>query len=71
VIMPEMNGRQLAEKIRESKPDLKVLYMSGYAADVMTDEGVLKTDAVMIAKPFSRAELSRKLRDVLNAKSGA
>ncbi len=67
VIMPGMNGQQLAEKISAAKPDIKVLFMSGYAADVMADLGVLKKDAVLIAKPFTRDELARKTHDLLEA----
>lgn len=66
VIMPGMNGRQLAEKVRAVKPDLRVLFMSGYTADIIAQRGVLEKDAAFIAKPFTRDELAGKVHDVLN-----
>jgi two-component system sensor histidine kinase EvgS len=68
VIMPEMNGRQLAERIQEIQPDIKVLFMSGYAQGVMTDQGVLKSDSMLIAKPFSRTALAKKVSEILSPK---
>ncbi|NTW98507.1 MAG: PAS domain S-box protein [Geobacteraceae bacterium] len=67
VVMPGMDGRQLAEKICPIKPDLKVLYMSGYTSDVIDHHGILEPGVHFIAKPFSLAELARKLREVLEA----
>jgi two-component system, cell cycle sensor histidine kinase and response regulator CckA len=65
VVMPGMNGRELAERMRRLRPGIRVLYISGYTADVLAPEGVLAPDVAYLAKPFSPAELSRKVRTVL------
>lgn len=66
VIMPSMNGRDLVEKISQSRPNLKYLYMSGYTADVISDRGVLDERVNFIGKPFSIKNLSIKLRELLD-----
>ena len=68
VVMPGMNGKELAEAVRAVNPSIKVLFMSGYTADIIADRGVLEQDAAFIAKPFSRDELARKVRDILKAR---
>lgn len=65
VIMPELNGRDLANRIRALFPDLPVLYMSGYTANIITDRGFLDKDVYLIQKPFSKKELAIKVREVL------
>lgn len=65
VVMPGMNGRQLADKIRSFFPQLKVLFMSGYTANVIVDNGVLKEGMEFIQKPFSINGLSEKIRSIL------
>jgi len=71
VVMPGMNGRQLADRIRAVKPNLNVLFMSGYTADVMIQRGVLEQDKAFIAKPFSQTELARKVRQTLASREAA
>ena len=66
VIMPGMNGPKLAERLQEIRPDLKVLYMSGYTADIMADKGILKEGVNLIHKPFSMQSLSDAIRKVLS-----
>lgn len=66
IIMPKMNGRKLVEKIREIRPELKALYMSGYSANVISRYGVLEKGLSFIQKPFSKILLSRKIRQVLD-----
>ena len=66
VVMPEMNGRDLAEKLREVIPDLRCLFMSGYTADIVADAGVLEAGTHFLQKPFSRDDLGRKVREVLD-----
>jgi len=66
VVMPGMDGRQLAKRIREDRPDIKVLFMSGYTADVIARRGVLDEGVQFISKPFSHDDLTRKLRQVLD-----
>jgi len=65
VIMPEMNGRELAERIMVEKPQLKILFMSGYTGEEMRNRGVLEPGTNFIQKPFSPDSLVEKVRDVL------
>jgi PAS domain S-box-containing protein len=65
VVMPEMNGRELAGRLQALYPDLKVLYMSGYTADVIAHRGVLETGVHFIQKPFAKRALAEKIREVL------
>jgi CheY-like chemotaxis protein len=67
VIMPGMNGRQLAEELRRNRPRLRVLYMSGYAQDVISKAGVLDTGIEFLKKPFSQSRLQERVRKVLDA----
>ncbi len=64
VVMPEMNGRILAEKITTLYPDIRVLFMSGYTANVIAHHGVLDDGVAFIQKPFTMAEITRKLREI-------
>jgi signal transduction histidine kinase/CheY-like chemotaxis protein len=66
VIMPEMNGRDLATNIRSVFPDLKNLFMSGYTANVIGYHGILDKRVNFIQKPFSKSELIAKVRDILD-----
>jgi DNA-binding NtrC family response regulator len=67
VVMPGMNGRELYEKAIERRPDLRVLYMSGYTENVIAHHGVLKEGVQFIQKPFSVLGLAAKVREVLEA----
>jgi two-component system, cell cycle sensor histidine kinase and response regulator CckA len=67
VIMPEMNGHVLAERLRSSKPSLKCLFMSGYSKGLDESSGTLDCDVHFIPKPFSQKELSAKVREVLDS----
>ena len=66
VIMPEMNGRELAKKIEVEKPELKIIFMSGYTGEEMRNRGVLEPETNFIQKPFSPDSLIEKIREVLN-----
>lgn len=66
VVMPEMNGRELAEKLHAQKPDLPVLYMSGYAPDDLLQRGIQEDRIVLLQKPFSGSQLMEKAVSVLN-----
>jgi two-component system, cell cycle sensor histidine kinase and response regulator CckA len=66
VVMPEMNGRQLKEKIMERLPDVKVLFMSGYTADVVANRGIIEKDVLILEKPFTNSELAQKVRTILD-----
>jgi PAS domain S-box-containing protein len=65
VIMPEMTGRELADRLKESRPQIKVLYVSGYTADIIGREGVLDAEVAYLAKPFTPSQLAIKVREVL------
>ena len=68
IIMPEMNGRNLAIRLRSLCPSMKILFMSGYTANMIMDQGVLNDDEHFIQKPFLAKELAIKVRDALKAK---
>jgi CheY-like chemotaxis protein len=70
VVMPEMNGRDLAGNLLSIYPDLKRLFMSGYTADVIAHHGVLDAGVCFIQKPFSLKDLAAKLRQVLGKDRG-
>ena len=66
VIMPKMNGGELAKKLEGIRPGLKCLYMSGYNADIVTEQGVIAKDVNFIQKPFEIEQIAAKLRRVLS-----
>jgi two-component system, cell cycle sensor histidine kinase and response regulator CckA len=65
VVMPEMNGRELVERITSQHPHMKYLFMSGYTANVIAQHGVLNSDIPFLQKPFSRRMLAQKIWEVL------
>lgn len=66
VVMPEMTGRDLADRLREIRPDMKCLFMSGYTANVIVHQGVLDKGVNFLQKPFSLQYLAEKIRQVLD-----
>jgi len=68
VVMPEMNGRELADRIHARYPDIKALFMSGYTANVIAHRGILDQGVQFIHKPFSKQDLGLKVREALKAK---
>jgi PAS domain S-box-containing protein len=66
VVMPEMSGRELAQTLRDRRPDLKVLYVSGYTDDEVLNRGVNGSDATFMRKPFVAEDLVRRVRTLLD-----
>jgi PAS domain S-box-containing protein len=67
VVMPEMGGRELAEKLSEIAPDIKVLFTSGYTDDAVVRHGITETTMNFIQKPFSLDILAQKVRQILDS----
>jgi CheY-like chemotaxis protein len=68
VVMPEMNGRKVAERLMPLHPNLKLLFMSGYTSNVIAHQGVLNEGVCFIQKPFSMKDFATKVREVLDQK---
>jgi PAS domain S-box-containing protein len=66
VVMPGMNGRQLADQLTAQRPDMKVLFTSGYTQEVIAHHGVLDADVDYLSKPYSPETLATRLREVLD-----
>ncbi|MBU1511917.1 response regulator, partial [Myxococcota bacterium] len=66
VVMPEMNGRELAAHLQSQFPALRVLFMSGYTANVISERGVLEEGVHFIQKPFTNRALALKVRQTLD-----
>jgi CheY-like chemotaxis protein len=66
VVMPEMNGKELKERIEKLRPHIKVLFMSGYTGNVIVHRGILEDNVNFLQKPFSINSLTSKAREVLD-----
>ena len=65
VIMPEMSGHELVERLEQARPGTKVLYLSGYTEDAIVSDGTIERGRAFLQKPFTLQNLSRKVREVL------
>jgi len=68
VVMPKRNGKEVYDEVRRLKPGTKVLFMSGYTANIIHKKGVLEEGLNFIPKPLSPDRLLRKVREVLSQK---
>jgi FixJ family two-component response regulator len=67
VVMPEVNGRALAERLSLASPSMRILFMSGYSDEAVYRHGEISPNAAFIEKPFTDRTLARKVRDVLDS----
>jgi PAS domain S-box-containing protein len=65
IIMPGISGGELRDRMKEIRPDIKVLFISGYTDDSLSQSGILSSDAALLEKPFTPDDLARKVREVL------
>ena len=66
VVMPEMNGRKLADAVHAERPGLPVLYTTGYTRNAVVHNGMLDAGVALLQKPFTIEQLARKVRDVID-----
>ncbi len=69
IVMPDMNGRALAQQLLPSHPEIKVIYMSGYTGQAVGNHGIIHPDGVFLPKPFTREVLAGKIRQTLDLRS--
>ena len=69
VVMPDLDGRRLADRAREHRPGLKILYTTGYTRNAIVHNGMLDPGVSFLAKPFTLDQLAVKVRQVLDADS--
>jgi two-component system, cell cycle sensor histidine kinase and response regulator CckA len=67
VVMPGMDGMQMARRIVELKPGIKTLFMSGYTADVIAQRGVLDEGMNFLSKPYTRTDMARRMRELIDS----
>jgi DNA-binding NarL/FixJ family response regulator len=67
VVMPQMSGREVALRLTARRPEMRVLYLSGYTDDAILHQGVSEIGTAFLPKPFTAAALAHKVREVLDA----
>jgi two-component system cell cycle sensor histidine kinase/response regulator CckA len=68
VVMPNMGGRQLTERMEILRPGVRVLYLSGYTDDAIVQHGIIDGSVPFLQKPFSARALARKVREMFDAR---
>ncbi|MCC6157857.1 MAG: PAS domain S-box protein [Deltaproteobacteria bacterium] len=71
VVMPRVSGAELCRRLRAEKPDLPVLFISGYTADAIVHHGVLDADVNFLQKPFTARQIARRVREILDVRSAS
>jgi response regulator RpfG family c-di-GMP phosphodiesterase len=66
VVMPQLGGRQLVDKLHALQPSMKILYLSGYTDDAVVRHGLMEGEAAFLQKPFTPVILAHKVREVLD-----
>ena len=69
MVMPHMLGKEVAERVAQLRPNVQVLYMSGYAQPILADQGTLEPGVTLVEKPFSEPVLLGKVKELLEAPS--
>jgi len=70
VIMPQMGGRELAERLKTLRPDIQILFISGYTESTVVRTGSLTKDEMFLPKPFTPVTLARRVRELLDTAKG-
>ena len=65
VVMPDMNGVELADRLERERPGVRILFMTGYAEDAVVNEGILGRQRECIGKPFTQEQLTKRVREIL------
>jgi CheY-like chemotaxis protein len=66
IVMPEMGGVELADRLERERPGMRILFMTGYAEEVVANEGILGKHGECIGKPFTREEITKRVRKILS-----
>ena len=67
IVMPEMSGVELADRLEKERPGLRILFMTGYAEEVVLNEGILGKQRECIGKPFTREEITKRVRKIISS----
>ena len=70
LVMPKIDGKELAKQLKAERPNVKVLYVSGYSSEITLQHGILSDETNFLQKPFSAADLAQKLREVIDETGG-
>jgi len=65
IVMPEMSGLELADRLERERPDMRILFMTGYAEEVVVNEGILGKHRECIGKPFTGEQITKRVRTIL------
>jgi len=67
IAMPEMNGVELADRLERERPDVRILFMTGYAEEAVVNEGILGKHRECIGKPFTQEQITTRVREILSS----